>query len=387
MRQPDFYRNKNAWKLILFVFALLIGVGTLLYTESFLKDMRSQEERYVQIWAQALKGTSSGKVQGDISLYFTILEDNRTIPIILADGDGTVITFRNLDSTKINRPGYVESVLEDMKEQNEPIVIEFAPGRVNYMYYKESLLLQKLRIYPWVLLGVIAVFVGISYAAFSSARRTEQERIWSGMAKETAHQIGTPLSSLMGWIELLRAQDADESALQEMSKDILRLETITSRFSKIGSVPELKEVDIIDVVEDSLDYLRRRTSKKIDITFRAPDSPIIIPVNQQLFSWVVENLIRNAIDAIDGPGSIHVQLSEAGRSVKIDVEDTGKGLTRNQFRAIFRPGYTTKTRGWGLGLSLARRIIEDYHNGKIFVLKSAPQAGTTFRVLLPIDRK
>lgn len=385
MRQPDFYRNKNAWKLSFFVFALLIGAGTLWYTESFLKNLRAEEEKSVMIWAHALKVFSTGAAEGDLSIYGMIMQENNTIPIIMTDGDGNVIQHRNLDSLKAMNPDYVRKLIPVMAEENEPIEVEFAAGKKNIIYYQESILLKQLRIYPMVLLGVICLFVGIAYMAFSNARRTEQERVWSGMAKETAHQIGTPLSSLMGWIELLRAQGADESALTEMSKDVTRLETITARFSKIGSVPQLELLDAVDVVSDSLDYLRRRTSNKISITFDGPDTEVVIPLNRQLFSWVVENLIRNAVDAITGSGSIHVELSEAGKNVRIDVTDSGKGLTRNQFKAIFRPGFTTKTRGWGLGLSLARRIIEDYHNGRIFVLKSEPGNGTTFRILLPIS--
>lgn len=387
MRWPDFYSYKNAWKLMLFLFALLIGAGTLLYTESFLKDLRKQEEHAVRVWAHAVNVLSSGNIEGDISLHFMIVEENNTIPIIITDENGEVVTYNNLDSTKARNPDYIKKLIPVMAEQNEPIVVEFAPGRTNILYYQESILLRQLRIYPWVLLGVIALFVGIAYVAFSNARRTEQERVWSGMAKETAHQIGTPLSSMMGWIELLRGQGADEVALTEMGKDVDRLETITARFSKIGSVPQLEEIDVVEVVHESLDYLRHRVSNKIAITFDSPDTQIIIPLNRHLFSWVIENLIRNAIDAIEGSGSIDVSLQEAGRHVRIDVRDSGKGLSRNQFKAIFRPGYTTKTRGWGLGLSLARRIVEDYHNGRIFVLRSDPGAGTTFRLLLPIVKE
>ncbi|NVK27621.1 MAG: sensor histidine kinase [Flavobacteriia bacterium] len=384
MRRPDIHRNKNAWKLILFLCALLIGAGTLLYTESFLSELRKGEERSVKIWANAVRQFSTGAATGDLSLYGMIMEGNNTIPIIMTDQDGNIIAKRNIDPEKAEREGYLKALIPQMAEENTPIEIEYAEGKKNIVYYQESILLKKLRIYPWVLLGVIAVFVGIAYAAFSSARRSEQERVWSGMAKETAHQIGTPLSSMLGWIELLRAQGVDETALNEMLKDVDRLETITARFSKIGSIPELKNEDLIDCLRESLDYLRARTSKKIDINLNVPEGAIILPINRQLFSWVIENLVRNAVDAIEGSGQVEINLEEAGRSMKIDVRDTGKGLPRNQYKAIFRPGFTTKQRGWGLGLSLAQRIIEDYHNGKIFVVKSEPGAGTTFRILLPI---
>lgn len=383
MSKVDFYRNKNTWKLVLFVFALLIGAGTLWYTESFLQELREEEEDSVEIWAQAFRLIAADAATGDLTLYAKILEGNNTIPIIITDGEGNVKTYNNLDSAKALRPGYVESLIPKMAEENEPIVIEFGNGQKNIAYYQESILLTQLRIYPWVLLGVIALFVGIAYLAFSSARRTEQERVWSGMAKETAHQIGTPISSMLGWIELLRAQNADETALTEMGKDVNRLETITARFSKIGSVPELKNEDISDVLIESTEYLRARTSSKIDIDLQVPEDEFIVPINRQLFSWVIENLIRNAIDAIEGQGSIKLELTESGKYVRIDVTDSGKGLTRNQYRAIFRPGYTTKQRGWGLGLSLARRIVEDYHSGKIYVVRSEIGQGTTFRILIP----
>lgn len=383
MSKVDFYRNKNTWKLVLFVFALLIGAGTLWYTESFLQELREEEEDSVEIWAQAFRLIAADAATGDLTLYAKILEGNNTIPIIITDGEGNVKTYNNLDSAKALRPGYVESLIPIMAEENEPIVIEFGNGQKNIAYYQESILLTQLRIYPWVLLGVIALFVGIAYLAFSSARRTEQERVWSGMAKETAHQIGTPLSSMLGWIELLRAQNADETALTEMGKDVNRLETITARFSKIGSIPELKNEDISDVLIESTEYLRARTSSKIDIDLQVPEDEFIVPINRQLFSWVIENLIRNAIDAIEGQGSIKLELTESGKYVRIDVTDSGKGLTRNQYRAIFRPGYTTKQRGWGLGLSLARRIVEDYHSGKIYVVRSEIGQGTTFRILIP----
>ena len=383
MSKVDFYRNKNTWKLVLFVFALLIGAGTLWYTESFLQELREEEEDSVEIWAQAFRLIAADAATGDLTLYAKILEGNNTIPIIITDGEGNVKTYNNLDSAKALRPGYVESLIPIMAEENEPIVIEFGNGQKNIAYYQESILLTQLRIYPWVLLGVIALFVGIAYLAFSSARRTEQERVWSGMAKETAHKIGTPISSMLGWIELLRAQNADETALTEMGKDVNRLETITARFSKIGSVPELKNEDISDVLIESTEYLRARTSSKIDIDLQVPEDEFIVPINRQLFSWVIENLIRNAIDAIEGQGSIKLELTESGKYVRIDVTDSGKGLTRNQYRAIFRPGYTTKQRGWGLGLSLARRIVEDYHSGKIYVVRSEIGQGTTFRILIP----
>ena len=271
-----------------------------------------------------------------------------------------------------------------MAESNDPIEITYYGNRKVYIYFKESLLLTKLRIYPIILLAVIGIFIVIAYLLFSSSRRSEQNRVWTGMAKETAHQIGTPLSSIMGWIEILRTQNADEMALSEMEKDVSRLQTITDRFSKIGSMPQMREEPIYETVETSFNYLQSRVSKKIDTTLESTVSEDLkLLVNTQLLSWVIENLMRNAIDAIDGPGFVKLELTDQGKSIRLDVIDSGKGIPKAQQSAVFRPGFTTKKRGWGLGLSLAKRIVEEYHRGKITVAQSEIGKGTTFRVILP----
>ncbi len=381
----DFYTRKNTWKAFLLFLALGIGVATFWYTETFLVELRADQRRQIELWAEAIKSTFTASDDKELNFEYNILAANVTIPVILTDNAGNVITHNNLDPDKIKRPGYLERQVVIMAAQHEPLTYQFESGERHYIYYKDSILLTKLRVYPIVLLIVIAIFMGVSYFAFSSSRRSEQNRVWTGMAKETAHQIGTPLSSLMGWIEILRSQNADEMALVEMEKDIDRLVTITDRFSKIGSVPIIQAEHIVLVTQEVVDYLRRRSSNKIAIVF-APErvfNDMRIPLNKQLYSWVIENLIRNAIDAIEGAGSITIDLSLGQKHLRIDLTDTGKGMTKAQARAVFRPGYTTKTRGWGLGLSLAKRIIENYHKGKIFVLKSEPAVGTTFRILLP----
>lgn len=383
MRWLDVYKNKNAWKFVLFLTAVLIGAGTLWYTETFLNVLRHEEQKSVQLWAQAVNIVNNPGVDSELLIVTSVLTQNTTIPRILTDEHNQIITYRSLDEKKVNDPGYLAETLEEMKSQHEPIIIQLPSGEVNYLYYQESTVLTQLRVYPAVLLGVVSLFIIVAYLAFSSARRAEQDRVWTGMAKETAHQIGTPLSSLMGWIEILRAQEVDEAILKEMSNDVDRLGMITDRFSKIGSMPNRKEMDIVAVTRETFDYLRARTSNKIDLQFEAPQGEILVELNKQLFSWVIENLVRNAIDAIEAPGFIRVEVGATPNAVRIDVEDSGKGMNAATQRAIFRPGFTTKSRGWGLGLSLAKRIIAEYHGGRIFVLKSEPGLGTTFRILIP----
>jgi signal transduction histidine kinase len=273
--------------------------------------------------------------------------------------------------------------LEQMAKENEPLEITLTGNERRYIFYKSSSLQTQLRIYPYVQFGVIGLFLLIAYLLFSSSRRSEQDRVWVGMSKETAHQLGTPLSSMMAWIELLKLRGMDDDALDEIKKDIDRLENITDRFSKIGSPPSLDPINIVDVVYNSTEYIKTRTSKKIDYDIQVPgDKPIIVPVNAHLFSWVIENLIKNAIDAMSGQGKVSIRLVEEKNHVNIDISDTGKGISKSKFKAIFNPGYTSKKRGWGLGLSLSKRIIRDYHKGRIFVRHSYPHRDTTFRIIL-----
>ncbi|MDX5325351.1 MAG: HAMP domain-containing histidine kinase [Bacteroidota bacterium] len=380
----DIYSHKNLWKLLLFLFAALIGAGTLLYTETFLKQLRAEEMRNLRNWAEAMRIVQTAPPGQDLTFTTIYLQQNRTIPLILVDQEGEILYTRNLDEKRSEDPKWVQKKLQEMKADHEPIPVPIDENITHFLYYSDSVILKQLRIYPVILLGVIALFVFIAYLAFSSARRSEQNRVWTGMARETAHQIGTPLSSLMGWIELLRARGTDESTVGEMEKDIHRLETITDRFSKIGSQPKIENCNLGEALEGSLEYLASRVSRKIEIKFDPTEAyKHQIPMNPQLFGWVIENLVRNAIDAIEGRGKITIQVEDLPRTVQIDVSDTGKGIPLNQSNAIFRPGFTTKSRGWGLGLSLAKRIIENYHNGKIFVAHSEIGKGTTFRILLP----
>jgi len=380
----DIYNNKNAIKLLLFLFAATIGIGTLIYTESFLKELRAEEIKKAKIYVEATNLAQSTTDDETLNIVIKILEGNNTIPLIVVNEEGEVDTHRNLDPEKSKNPEYIKKQIEIMAESNDPIEISYYGDRKVYIYFKESLLLTKLRVYPIILLGVIAIFIVIAYLLFSSSRRSEQNRVWTGMAKETAHQIGTPLSSIMGWIEILRTQNADEMALTEMEKDVSRLQMITDRFSKIGSIPQMTEESIYETVQTSFNYLESRVSKKIDTSLESSiDKDLKLLVNTQLLSWVIENLIRNAIDAIEGPGFVKLELTDQGKNIRLDVIDSGKGVPKAQQSAVFRPGFTTKKRGWGLGLSLAKRIVEDYHKGKITIAQSELGKGTIFRVMLP----
>jgi signal transduction histidine kinase len=381
----NIYAEKNRWKWLLFVGAVIIGSITFWYTNSFVRELREVERRKVRLWAEATRQINDFQEDNQaISFVFEVIRDNKTVPVILTDQDGMIKGFRNLDSAKADSESYLREQITVMKSQHEPIVIDYDSGNQDIIYYKDSILLLKLQYFPLIMLIVIALFIGVAYYAFSNSRRSEQNRVWAGMARETAHQIGTPLSSLMGWLEILRSQSVDESILTEVEKDIRRLDTITDRFSKIGSRPNLKENDVVEVTQNAVDYLKRRVSSKIKVEFYTNVTSLIVPLNASLYEWVIENLVKNGIDAISGEGQITVEIQHQGSKVLIDVTDTGKGLRKSQFQTVFRPGFTTKKRGWGLGLSLAKRIVEEYHGGKIIVYRSERGKGTTFRTTLNV---
>lgn len=330
--------------------------------------------------------TELRQVLNDLNESFLseVVENAVAVPVIITDSTKRqIIMTGNIEGNSPNDSSYLAKTLDEMASENDPIEIMLTENEVRYIFYKSSSLQIQLRIYPYVQFGVIGVFLLIAYLLFSSSRRSEQDRVWVGMSKETAHQLGTPLSSMIAWLELLKLKGIEDDALDEIKKDIDRLENITDRFSKIGSPPSLDPVNIVDVVYNSTEYIKSRTSKKIEYDIQVPgDKPIIVPVNAHLFSWVIENLIKNAIDAMSGQGKISISLFEEKQNVIIDVSDTGKGIPKSHFKAIFNPGYTSKKRGWGLGLSLSRRIIKEYHRGRIYVKHSYPHRDTTFRIVL-----
>ncbi|GCD78173.1 two-component sensor histidine kinase [Thermaurantimonas aggregans] len=376
-----FYARKNFWKVLLLAFMLLIGGATLYYTENLAGALREEERKKVELWAEAINVAAYAEPGEDLNLANKIMVTNTTIPIILADQNDSIISYNNLSEHQLR---HLPETLQKMKLKGNRIAIDLGDGLVNVLYYDESKLLTQLRIYPRILLGVIGSFMLLAYVAFSSARKAEQDRVWTGLAKETAHQIGTPLSSLLGWLEILKMGELDPQMVEEMQKDLDRLQKITGRFSKIGSQPTLEEGDLRTVIESSTLYLKARIPRRVHILLQLPDEPVVLRFNPLLMEWVLENLIRNALDAIEGEGTITITLSKNDKRVELAVADTGRGIPRHLHKTIFRPGYTTKNRGWGLGLSLARRIITDYHDGKIFVAQSEPGKGAMFKVVLPV---
>ena len=379
----DVYTRKIHWKIALIAFGTIIGLASLFYTESFLKELRAEEELKIKRWAEAVEAVFFAEDDVNLSFYTQIIQDNKTIPVILTDSKGSIIAHRNLNTPETNPEKYLLRKLDEFKSSGSVLENSYADGQVNFLYYKGSNLLTKLRLYPLILLCVIGVYMLISYMAFSNARRSEQNKVWTGMAKETAHQIGTPLSALMGWLGYLKEQYPKENAFGEMEKDIDRLTDITDRFSKIGSQPERTDKDLDDTIEKTVDYLRSRLGNKITLSLDM-DGSRASNHNQQLISWVLENMIKNSADAMDGSGTISVEKRTQSNRMIVLIKDTGRGITQADQRKIFEPGFTSKSRGWGLGLSLAKRIIEEYHGGKLTLEQSIPGEGTTFKISLPI---
>jgi len=376
--------NKNVWKLTLFLFAILIGVSSFIYTSSLVKSLKAEERRKVEMWAEATRLIISSDSSQNLEFLSSIsTEGNTTIPVILTDGHDNIIDSRNFSPARINDPGYILRNLEKIKKKNEPIVIDLPNGFVNYIYYKDSIILTQLRYYPFVQLGLIILFILVSYMALSSSRKAEQNQVWVGMSKETAHQLGTPTSSLAGWIEILQNKYPEIPFNRELSLDVERLEKITERFSRIGSRPSLTQENVLKLIARIVEYLKSRSSSKIifNMDFNGSDN-ILIPVNAPLFEWVIENISKNAIDAMEGSGKITIKVTDTEKNAYIDISDTGKGIPKSTFKKIFHPGFTTKQRGWGLGLSLAKRIIEEYHNGKIFVKYSEAGKGSCIRIIM-----
>ena len=378
----DVYTGKQWWKAALIAFGVVIGIVSLFYTETFLKELRAEEERKIVLWAKAVEAVFLSEDDSNLAFYSQIIQDNKTIPVILVNDADEIIAHRNLDVPESNPERYLNRKLEEFKESGQVLENPYLDGKTNYLYYKGSSLLTKLRLYPLLLLGVISIYMLISYMAFSNARRSEQNKVWTGMAKETAHQIGTPLSAMLGWVAYLKDKYPQEEAFGEMERDVNRLTAITERFSKIGSQPELTHTALTDTIENSLDYLVNRLGKNVTFTSNIA-SDLQAQHNPQLISWVLENLITNATDALEGKGEIEVQARLNGTDIFIFVKDSGKGIPSNIQRSIFKPGYSTKSRGWGLGLSLAKRIVDEYHNGSISLVDSQLNQGSTFKITLP----
>ncbi len=380
----DIYSKKQKIKYFIFASALIIAIAALWYSSHIVGKLQIEERKKIELWAETILEIQEIPIDGQISpTLYKILESNNTIPVILVSEKGEVLNTMNLNPRKTENPNYINRVLKKMKSIHEPIIINFSGGHKNYVYYQDSMLLTSLFYYPYIQIGVVMLFFLISYLAFSTSREAEQNQVWVGMSKETAHQLGTPISSLLAWHELMKMKLPDDNLLLEVEKDINRLETITERFSGIGSEPVLVPTNIINVIKKSIQYLEKRTSKKVKYILNFDtNAQLYVPMNSSLFEWVLENVCKNAIDAMAGKGKLIIHVLEKNDTIILDIEDTGKGISSHQFKTVFKPGFTSKKRGWGLGLSLAKRIVESYHNGKVFVKSSEVGKGTTFRIVL-----
>ncbi|HQU76017.1 MAG TPA: HAMP domain-containing sensor histidine kinase [Chitinophagales bacterium] len=384
----EMYSRRSRWKLILFIIANIIIGATLFYTNNLASRLAEEELRKVNQIADVYRYLATTDNIEDFGFFLDLIQANKTVPVISTDEDGNILAYQNIDSARIaTHPDYLQQQLEEMKNFAQPIRFDITESSHQYIYYQHSKLYAQLRLYPIVQLVIFAAFLFTAYIFFNTSRRSEQNRVWVGMAKETAHQLGTPISSMVAWIEYLKEHtspdDSRQNVVEEMDKDVKRLELIADRFSKVGSAPDLMERDLNSELRATLEYISRRASKKVQFHMQEDVSPLIARVNPTLFNWVVENLLKNALDAMEGAGEISIHTNLTDKDIIVDITDTGKGIPKNKQRTVFEPGYSTKKRGWGLGLTLAKRIIESYHNGRIFV-KQSNAKGTTFRITLPL---
>ena len=372
-------------KIVLVVLAVVLSVASLVVSNFLVRDLKVEEQRKMEIWAEAMQSYNNADETTDLTLVLAVLNSNNTIPVVVLNSDGQVQDSRNMETGAMSGATSDASILREalsMKEAGKVIRIDLGDSDYMEICYADSLILRRLAWWPYVQLGVVLIFVVVAIFALLSSKRAEQNKVWVGLSKETAHQLGTPISSLMAWYEVLRENYPDDELLPEMGKDVQRLQRIAERFSKIGSLPEPKPENLNEVLASVVQYISRRTSNRITMTCNLPAEPLIAPVSAPLFEWVIENLCKNAIDAMEGKGSITITAKEEPTCFSVEVSDTGKGIPKNRFSSVFMPGYTTKERGWGLGLSLAKRIVEEYHDGRIFVKNSELGKGTTFRVEL-----
>ncbi len=369
------------WKTYLVIFALGIVGATLTYTSRLADRLAREEKKNVVQYSEGLRFLATAAPEQDLTLALYLTEQNTTIPVMWVNSGDKILDFKNLDTARAGGESFLKRKLVEFKAQHPPIVVETG-GAPQYIYYGDSFLLRQLRYFPYVQLTIILVFLVLVVIAISTAQRSIQNQVWVGLSKETAHQLGTPLMALTGWVELLKEQGGNEDAVHEMEKDLDRLKLVADRFGKVGSEPHLKEENLVDRLGEIVDYMQKRAPSKVQIRLETVEADIPAMISGPLFDWVLENLIRNALDAMDGAGKIVVTVSDLDHQVVIDVTDTGKGIPRSQIRKVFTPGFTTKKRGWGLGLSLARRIIRQYHHGALFVKWSEVGKGTTFRIVL-----
>jgi signal transduction histidine kinase len=375
------------WRTLLATIAIAIVTGTIFYSQYLSKKIATEERNKVNVWVQSLKTRAATNDQSALNLTNTIAEDNTTIPIIATDeNDNPLGEFLNLDSEKVKTDsGYLKEKVREFKSEHEPILVEISksPEIINKYYYGSSRLLKQVRYYPIVQLFIVALFIIITLITVSVRNKSTQNQVWAGMAKETAHQLGTPLSSLEGWVEMMKEMPGNEKIANEMEKDVSRLKLISDRFGKIGSIPNLEEMNVVEQIGHMVAYIKRRATDRVSFNIDSyGEAKVIANINGPLFDWVIENLLKNALDALDGKGNIDIKIKDEKTEIIIDVKDSGKGISKQNIANVFKPGFTTKKRGWGLGLSLSKRIINQYHKGDLFVKNSELGKGTTFRIVL-----
>ena len=379
----NYYESRRFIKVILMLLALIISIITLYLSQRLVVKIAGEEKKKMEMWAEAESILTDPNSDGDLGFQLRVVQSNTTIPAILVDDKGAILEFVNIDTSGRKRADkYLQEELESFKMENEAIVVPVDKNIDYRVYYGGSTVLTQLQYYPYVVLGIVALFMFVSYVAFSYSTRSEQDKVWVGLAKETAHQLGTPISSLMGWVQVMELGDLPEGAPMEMRKDIDRLNIITERFSKIGSEPVLETLNLNEVMFEAIEYMKNRSGRGVVFESEFWKSDVLCRINRNLFHWVIENLIKNSIDAMEGEGVLKCSVKLIKNKAVVDITDSGKGVSRDQMKSIFKPGFTTKKRGWGLGLSLAKRIITDYHRGEIYVKSSIPFEHTTMRIVI-----
>ncbi|MDR1103678.1 MAG: HAMP domain-containing histidine kinase [Tannerella sp.] len=378
------YDSRQYLKYAFIIVAMLIAIVSVVVSDSLIRKLAEEEHQKMAVWteAQRLFILDDSTQTGQISLILKVVESNTTIPVIWGDDQGNIVGYNNIKVPDRNPELFLQKKIREFRTKNPPFTLDFGDNTYQYLYYGDSVILKRLLLFPYIQLLVIAVFIMISFLALASTKKAEQNKVWVGLSKETAHQLGTPISSLIAWVEYLKTKEVDATYLAEMEKDVKRLEVIAERFSKIGSNPDAIPLNINEAVRSAYTYMESRVSSKVKMSAEFSGQPLPALMNEALFSWVIENLTKNAVDAMDGQGSITFRVSEKGRKIRVDVTDTGKGIPKSKFKTVFMPGYTTKARGWGLGLSLVRRIVESYPGGKIHIRNSELGKGTTFRIEL-----
>lgn len=376
----NLYESRRNLKYAFIIGAVLIAIASVVVSDILIRKLAHEERVRMEIWTEAYRVLTTENTDQNLMVVLRIIEGNTSIPVILCDDAGNILSHRNIDVHGSDADAFLKRKVSDFRSKNPPIAVEIGPNSYQYLYYDDSILLKRLLMYPYIQLSVVFVFILLAFLALASTKKAEQNKVWVGLSKETAHQLGTPISSLIAWIEYLKTKEVDGTYLHEMEKDVKRLEVIADRFSKIGSDPALKPLNVNEAIRSACDYMSTRISSKVRIETELSDEPLFVLMNESLFSWVIENLTKNAVDAMEGQGAITFRTGSRKQRVWIDVTDTGKGIPKSRFQTIFNPGYTTKKRGWGLGLSLVRRIVETTPDSEIYVKSSEIGKGTTFRI-------